>query len=143
MAEEAVRTVVLCIDDERHANPLHAVLENIGCEVRRACDEMDASGALSGRAADIVLIESDLLSAGTAQMVASIKRSRPHTRVVLSSQNGMVPASGQELVDVVINSAELAQNGHLLEELRSAPIPFLARWLDGWGSTSAKPNRPS
>lgn len=132
IAEEVVNTVVLCIDDERCAHQLHAMLEDSGCEVRCAYDETGAVGVLTGLVADIVFIDSRLLSARTAQMVANIKRSRPRTRVVLRSDNGVVPAIGQEVVDVVVDSAELAENGWLLDELRNARIPFLAKWLNGW-----------
>ncbi len=125
IAENAVHTIVFCSDDERSEDQLHAVLESSECEVRRVCDETQASEAPPGAAADIVFIDSGLISAGTAQMVANIKRSRPHTWVVLSSENGRVPVMGREFVDVVIDSAEFAQKGRqLLDELRNTCVPL-------------------
>ena len=50
---------------------------------------------------------------------------------MLVSENGVVPTIGQELVDVVVDPAELAgRTRWLLDELRDTHIPFFARWFN-------------
>ncbi len=133
--EKARSAGVLCIDgNDMRAQDLQKSLEDVGCEVRRARDETEAVETLKILPVDVVfLVDSRFLNAGTARAVANIKSLRPGVRVVLSSDDGMVPAVWQELVDVVIDKAEFARRGRwLLDELQDVHFPFFTEWFDDW-----------
>ncbi len=133
-AEKAKTAGVLCIDGiDARAQDLQNILEDFGCEVRRVRDETEAVETLKILPVDVVLVDSRFLNAGTARTVANIKSLRPRVRVVLSCDNGMVPAMRRQLVDVVIDKAEFARRGRwLLDELQDVHFPFFTEWFDDW-----------
>ena len=125
---------ILCLDGaDSRVDDRQKILEDAGFVVMRAQDETDAMEFLGSAAIDVVIVDSRVLNASTAGVVAKIKRWNPHVRIVFVRYKGPVPPIWHELIHVVIDESEFnAKAPWLFEELRNTHFPFFAEWFGAW-----------
>lgn len=136
-----MKTHVLCVDDNRlRLISRRKSLEADGFIVLPAYDETQAVNLLKSQRVDVVCVDSAFLERGGSGVGANFKSVGPDVPIVLIRENGAVPVSMQEHVDVVIDGADFdAGVRSLIEGMLGVKHSFFLQWLDAWMHHASKP----
>jgi hypothetical protein len=103
-----------------------------------ATDESQAVGLLVSRRVNVVCVHAHSLRAGITPMGAKIKSLRPNIRFVLICEDGVVPASFLEYVDVIMDESDFNKRAKwLIDELLDVRCPVFVKWFNDWKRRTA------
>ena len=135
---------VLCVDNNGPRLMRHQKsLENAGCVILNTCDETQAVNLLKSHPVDVVCVQSGFVDGGGNGwngVGTNLERVKPDVPIVLIRDNGAIPSSFEEQVDVVIEEADFdARARWLLVQLQDVQYPFFLRWLNDWKGRASEP----